>query len=385
MASRTPKHTVLFALGVLLSFAVTLSAKADQPKFDDLSVFLEALRAKADVPALAAAVIIHGEVKAARAVGVRKLGEEVRVTVDDQFHLGSCTKSITATLIAKLVEDDKLTYDTTLAEVFPELSQNMNEKFRSVTVRHLLSHRAGLPGESAPAGMTLRQVHALAGSPREQRLEYTRLMLAAPPMYAAGSRYVYSNAGYAIAGAIAERVMDTPWETLLAEQIFGPLGITSAGFGAMGTPGKIDQPWQHRLVDGRTRPIGPGPLADNPPAIGPAGTVHMNVADWARFVADHVNEGKKQGSLLKPQTYQTIHEAPFGGQYAYGWIVAPRPWANGNALTHAGSNTMNFAVVWAAPKRGFAILVMTNVGGGDVAARVDEIVGALLRKYLLDR
>ena len=177
--------------------------------------------------------------------------------------------------------------------------------------------------------------------------------------------------------------MDKPWETLLSEQVFGPLGITSAGFGAMGTPGEIDQPWQHRRADGKTRPIKPGPLADIPPAIGPAGTVHMNVADWARFVADHANEGRNEDSLLKPNKYQTIHEAPYGGEYAYGWIVAPRPWANGNALTHAGSNTSSFAVVWAAPKRDFAILVMTNVAGGDVAARVDEIVGALIRKFLL--
>ena len=383
MRIRTLKRRVFFALGVLLSFAVVLPAKADQPKYDDLSAFLEPLRAKADVPALAAAVIIDGEIKAVGVVGVRKLREEAPVTVNDQFHLGSCTKAITATLIAKLVEDEKLTWDTTPAEVFPEFSEGMNERFRSVTVRHLLSHRAGLSGESSPAGMTLLQVHALPGSPREQRLEYTRLMLAAPPAYGAGSKYVYSNAGYAIAGAMAERVMDKPWETLLAEQVFGPLGITSAGFGAMGTPGKIDQPWQHRLADGKTLPIEPGPLADNPPAIAPAGTVHMNVADWARFVADHVNEGRNKGGLLERATYRTIHQAPFGGEYAYGWIVAPRPWANGNALTHAGSNTSNFAVVWAAPKRGFAILVMTNVGGNDVAARVDEIVGALIRKFLL--
>ena len=110
----------------------------------------------------------------------------------------------------------------------------------------------------------------------------------------------------------------------------------------------------------------------------------MNVADWARFVADHVNEGRKKGRLLKRATYRAIHEAPFGGEYAYGWIVAPRPWAKGDALTHAGSNTMNFAVVWAAPKRGFAIVVMTNIAGDDVAAKVDEIVGALLQKFLLN-
>lgn len=385
MRGETLKHKVFWGLGILLSLAMALPVRAGQPKYDDLSTFLEPLRAKSDLPALAAAVVMGGKIKAVGAVGVRKLGADVPVTVDDQFHLGSCTKAMTATLIAKLVEDGKLTWDTTPAEIFPEFSASMNERFRGVTMRHLLSHRAGLPGESSPPGMTLLQVHGLPGSPRQQRLKYVRLMLAEPPAYVAGSKYVYSNAGYAIAGAMAEQVMDKPWETLMAEQVFGPLGITSAGFGAMGTPGKIIQPWQHRLADGKTRPIGPGLLSDNPPAIAPAGTVHMNVADWARFVADHVNEGKIKGGLLELATYRTIHNAPFGGEYAYGWIVAPRPWANGDALTHAGSNTMNFAVVWVAPKRGFAILVMTNVAGDDIAARVDGIVGALIGKFLLNR
>lgn len=384
MSGRTLRHTAWFGLAALLVLAPAHPVRAGEPKYDDLSAFLEPLRANAGLPALAAAVVMGGKIKTVGAVGVRKFGAKAPVTVDDRFHLGSCTKAITATLIAKLVEDGKLTWNTTPAEVFPELSESINEGFRSVTIRHLLCHRAGLPGESSPPGMTLLQVHALPGSSRQQRLEYARLMLAAPPAYAAGSKYVYSNAGYAIAGAMAERVMDQPWETLMAEQVFGPLGITSAGFGAMGSPGKIDQPWQHRLVDGKMLPIGPAPLADNPPAIGPAGTVHMNVADWARFVADHVNEGRKKGRLLKPVTYRTIHKAPFGGEYAYGWIVAPRPWAKGDALTHAGSNNSNYAVVWAAPKRGFAVLVMTNVAGGDVPAKADAIVGALIQKFLLN-
>lgn len=383
LLGETLNRAALFNLAFFLSLAVTVPVRADQPKYEDLSAFLEPLRAKAGVPALAAAVIVGGKIKAVGATGMRKFGAGVPVTVDDQFHLGSCTKAITAMLIAKLVEEGRLTWNTTTAEVFPEFSESMNEKFRSVTIRHLLNHRAGLPGKPWPSGMTFMQVHRLPGTPRQQRLEYARLMLAAPPIYTSGSKYVYSNAGFAIAGAMAERVMDTSWETLLAKRVFGPLGITSAGYGAMGAPGKIEQPWQHRFDNGRILPIKPGPLADNPPAIGPAGTVHMNVRDWARFVAEHVNEGRKRGKLLKSATYRTIHKAPFGGEYAFGWIVAPRPWAKGDALTHTGSNNSNFAVVWAAPKRGFAVLVMTNVAGGNVAVKVDEIVGALMKKFPL--
>ena len=385
MRGRTLKCAVLLGLAVSLFLPSILPARADEPKCEDLSTFLEPLRVKTGVPALAAAVVMGGKIKAVGAVGTRKFGTDVPVTVDDQFHLGSCTKAMTATLIAKLVEDDKLTWNTTPAQVFPELSAGMSEGFRSATLRHLLNHRSGLPADSSPPGMTLMHVHGLPGSPREQRLEYARLMLAATPAYEIGSEYIYSNTGFAVAGAMAERVMDKPWETLMAEEIFEPLGITSAGFGPMGTLGKIVQPYQHRLVNGNTLPIGPVPVSDNPPAIGPAGTVHMNVGDWAKFVIDHVNAGRKKGGLLKRATYRKMHKAPFGGDYAYGWVVAPRPWAKGDALTHAGSNTSNFAVVWIAPKRSFAILVMTNVAGDGVSERVDEVIRALLDKFLLHR
>lgn len=61
-----------------------------------------------------------------------------------------------------------------------------------------------------------------------------------------------------------------------------------------------------------------------------------------------------------------------------GWIAVNRPWAGGMALTHAGSNTMNYCVTWLAPKKGFAVLVCTNRGGQQAAA--DEAIGALLKQ-----
>lgn len=395
---RKPRSAVY--LGLIAALLCCDAARAADPKLEDLADLLEPLRAKHDLPALAAAVIVGGKVKAAGAVGVRKHGADVPVTGDDRFHLGSCTKAMTATLVAKLVEDGKLTWDTTLAEALPDLAEGMHEGYRSVTIRHLLCHRAGLPHEAWPPGMNFFDVHGLPGPPRQQRHEYAKRMLAVAPEYEPGSKFVYANAGFAIAGAIAEKTLDKPWETLIQEMVFTPLGITSAGFGAMGSPGKIDQPWQHQLKEGAIVPTepgppadnrpaivptDPGPLADNPPAIAPAGTVHMSVTDWAKFVADQVNEGKKKDRLLKPETYRTLHKAPFGGDYAFGWVLIPRPWAEGEALTHAGSNNSNFAVVWAVPKRGFAVLVMTNIAGEKVPAACDAVVWTLMQKFLFDR
>src|SRR5204863_8029225 len=97
-----------------------------------------------------------------------------------------------------------------------------------------------------------------------------------------GEKYIYSNAGFSIAGHMAEKVAGKSWEDLVRDKIFRPLGMTSAGFGAPGSPTKNDQPRGHK-ADGS--PVEPGPTADNPIAIGPAGTVHCSIEESSRFAA----------------------------------------------------------------------------------------------------
>jgi CubicO group peptidase (beta-lactamase class C family) len=156
---------------------------------------------------------------------------------------------------------------------------------------------------------------------------------------------------------MAEKVTGKSWEALMREKIFRPLGMTSAGFGAPGKATKNDQPRGHK-ADGS--PVEPGPGADNPVAIGPAGIVHLSIRDWAKFAAANLPSAKTK--LVKPETLEKLH-TPAAGEpkYAMGWIIADgQPWAGGPALTHAGSNTMWYAVVWLAPAKDFAVLVACN-------------------------
>jgi hypothetical protein len=106
------------------------------------------------------------------------------------------------------------------------------------------------------------------------------------------------------------------------------------------------------------------------------------VGDWAKFVIAHLQGARGESGLLKPETVETLHTPAFGGEYAAGWLVTERPWGGGQVLTHAGSNTMNFAVVWMAPIRNFAVLVATNQGGDVVPQACDEAAGMLIEKYL---
>jgi CubicO group peptidase (beta-lactamase class C family) len=290
---------------------------------------------------------------------------------------------MTATLLATLVEQGKLRWDSTIAEVFPEESRNWNAAWHSVTLEQLLAHRSGLPAEF-PRDLWAR-CWKREGTPTQQRMMLADGLLRDPPKHKAGEKFEYSNANFTIAGAMAERVTGAAWEDLMRERLYAPLGITTAGVGAPGTPGSIDQPRGHRRKGDAWTPVEPGPAADNPPAIAPAGTVHMSLPDWGKFIGAHA-KGERAGSkLLKPETYARLHTPVNGWEYAYGWGMTRRPWAapapgekDGRAITHSGSNTMWFCVVWAAPERGMAVMVATNCAGEGVPKACDDACVALI-------
>jgi len=337
-------------------------------KIDEL---LEPIRQKHELPALAGAVVAGQGLKAIGAVGVRKAGTDIAVTIEDLWHIGSDTKAMTAALIGRLVEQGKLKWETTIAEVFPDLAAPWPPAFREITLLHLLSHRAGLTANLLWAFLPQKDPI------REQRLAALKLASFIKPISVAGENYLYSNLGYVIAGTMAERAGEASWEELMKTQIFEPLGMKKVGFGGVGTPGQIDQPWGHK-EDGK--PVaGNGPDMDNPPVLGPAGRVHCSLGDWAMFIADQLRGAGGGKALLNPETYQKLHTPPFGGNYALGWGVAEREWGGGPVLTHSGSNTMNMAVVWLAPRRDFAVLVVTNQGGMTANKACNEAASALIR------
>ncbi len=336
-----------------------------------ITQLLQPIRQKFNVPAMAAAVVTSDGIKFAGAVGVRKRGTEVPVGLDDLWHLGSDGKAMTSTLIARLVERGQLRWDSTLGEISPNFSPRMNPEFQKVTLLQLLSHRAGLPANLNLADYQGDDVTSL-------RLRAVRLELAKEPQYAPGGKYAYSNLGYIIAGAVVEKITGERWEDAISNEVFKPLQMNSAGFGGTGTPGQIDQPWPH-TEDGLPTAEN-GPVMDNPPVMGPAGRIHCTIQDWGKFVQDQLRGARgESGTLLKPESYQKLQSPPFGGDYALGWMVVQRGWAGGKALNHGGDNTMNFANVWVAPQKDFAILVCVNQSGNTAFQASDQAVGALIK------
>lgn len=385
---KTKKPIGPLLLVLAISIITVLAHAAKIPEADALrtrhdsdptSQMLESIRMKHKFPALAAAVVVDGKIVATNAVGFRKQGGAQAVTVNDKFHIGSVTKSMTATVAAMMVEEGKISWTTTIGELFSDYGDQLHAGYRNVDLEQLLAHRGGAPGD-APNDLWMRAWNA-SGTPAEQRSEFVKGILARKPEVEPGTKHLYSNQGYAIAGVMLEKAAGKPWEELMRAMLFEPLGLDSAGFGAPATPGKVDQPWGHtkRMFAG-IKPVPPGPRADNPPAIGPAGTVHCSLPDLAQYVVFHLAGGQGASTLLKPESFKKLH-TPAGDDYALGWVVLERKWAGGLALMHNGSNTMFYVVIWMAPAKNCAVIVATNVGADKAFAGCDEAAAKLIDEF----
>jgi CubicO group peptidase (beta-lactamase class C family) len=374
-----------------LALAIALFAPArpapafqEAPAAADLTARLEAIRESAKLPALGGALVTLDGLQGVWVTGNRRADGTERVTAQDQWHLGSCTKSMTATLVALLVTRGDLAWETVLGDFFPELAGEMNEAYLDVTLLDLLGHRAGVPND--PHLQMLAELDTSKLSLSDQREKVVAEILKQAPVHPPHGAFLYSNFGFVIAGHIAERATGKSWETLLQELLFEPLGMTSAGFGAPGTSERCDQPRGHSPTG---EPVEPGPGADNSPVIGPAGTVHASLADWAKYVALHLAGSRgdvKVGAItLTADTFALLHrprEGP-GQGYALGWVVDERPWAGGDgtALWHNGSNTLWYCVTWLGPGNGVGVLVTTNRFTPAAQSATDQVAGLLLKEY----
>jgi CubicO group peptidase (beta-lactamase class C family) len=380
---------------------------------------------------MAAAVLRDERIIAQGVAGVRKRGTAERITREDLFLLNSCTKPMTATLVAMLVEEGRLNWTTTLGEVFADTVKPMHPGWEKVTLPQILAHRAGLrfdpdglarvfrmlraPYASVRRGAELmRTPRARLGTLPQQRLEIAREALSRPPGISPDTKYWYSNEGYILAGAVLEHLTARAWEDLMRERLFQPLGISTGGFGQPGTAGKTDQPWGHSSFVGK--PIDPGsPAAQFPWYYGPAGTAHMTITDWAKFIALHLRGDPAnphcQAALLKRDTFAELHGVAPSTTYSRGWVMrgitflatgdaAPavayraggfistaswakgtRPGDTGRRLWHGGSNGVSHSVACIAPEIDFAVLVACNRGLDIALWKTRQAVRALIRAF----
>lgn len=339
----------------------------------DLATELEEIRGELGLPALAAAAWRDGKLIEIAAVGLRKADDPTsKVTTNDEWHLGSNTKAMTALLVGIYVDRGALHWDDTLGKLFA--GDKLDPAYRAITLDQVLRHESGAPAE--PPAELWKQLWADSEKLDDTvaRARFVKATLAAPPAQAAGT-FVYSNTNYMIAGAALEKVTGKRWQDLMKTELFGKLDMKSCGFGAPGSKAVVDQPRGH---DAGGTSIEPGPAADNPPGLGPAGTVHCSLADYGKFL-NLFATGEPAG-LVTPETLQHLTTKAGSERmgYAGGWMVVINK--RGKLLLHSGSNTMWYVTAMVAPGDHLAFVVATNKGDPAIEGSLEPLFGRYAEK-----
>src|SRR5204863_3462637 len=209
------RHMVRTALLLTIPCAVVRAqTRSPSDPIRDLDAYTSKAVADWKVPGLAIAVVKDGRIVFAKAYGVRELGKPAPVDTQTLFAIGSTTKAMTAASIGMLVDEGKLRWDDRVTRILPSFQLADPYTTRELTVRDLLTHRAGLGNADVLWYRT-------DNSPEED----VRRVRFAEPAYSLRSSFIYQNIMYAVAGQIVAAASGMPWEQFVRTRIFSPVGM----------------------------------------------------------------------------------------------------------------------------------------------------------------
>src|SRR3954468_7106843 len=269
-------------------------------------------------PGATVAILDGGEVGGA-ADGVLNRRTGVEATPDSLFQIGSITKVWTATLAMQLVDEGLLDLDEPIIKYLPGFQVAEPEVTRSVTARHLLSHTSGIDGD----------LFLDTGRGDDCLEKYVAAMADLKQNHPLGATMSYCNSGYIVLGRLIEVVRGKTWDTVLREQLFTPLGLTSAGT-------LQEEALLGGAATGRIEPPGADELVVTPQwgiyrSCGPAGLIHMTATDLLSFARLHLAGGVtadgtrllSEESVTAMQKPEVETRAPYtlGSHWSRGWIL----------------------------------------------------------------
>ena len=318
------------------------------------------------VPGMSVAVVKDGQVVHAKGYGVRRVGEPTPVDADTLFGIASNTKAFTCTALSILAEDGRLDWDDPVTKHLPEFQMYDPWVTREVTLRDLVTHRAGLG---------LGQGDLMWWPATEfTRREIVRGIRYLKPVSSLRSRYAYSNVMYVTAGEVVAEVSGRSWDDFLRERIFVPLGMSRTNTSVSASSSNVATP--HLLVKGRPSPVAPMP-ADN---CGAAGAINSSASDMARWLRMLLECGRRgasggEGCVLKPDSIQRLWSAqialgtpgpPTGLEalranfVAYGLGFGLRDYRGRKLVTHAGGLPGYVSQVALVPEERLGLVILTN-------------------------
>jgi CubicO group peptidase (beta-lactamase class C family) len=343
--------------GLLLACAVALAA--DASRID--AIFAPLANRKS--PGVAVLVRQHGATILQRGYGLRDLRARAPIDARTNFRLASFTKQFTAMAVMLLVHDGQLRYDERLSEIFPDFPVYG----RAVTVRHLLTHTAGLPDyEDLMDGGSWSETRQIQDDD-----VLALLKRAATPKFAAGTRWAYSNSGYVVLGLIVAKASGVPFGDFLRRRIFQPLGMDRTLAYVKGRNNVPDRALGHSRQGESFVETDQSPTSAT---LGDGG-IYSNLEDlakWDQALAGHLllSEAEMKPALTAARLAdgsETRWPAGPGGDnlnpgkpvaYGFGWFLDPYA---GRARTwHYGSTVGFSTAIERFPAEQLTVVVLCN-------------------------
>src|SRR5438034_2059323 len=309
------------------------------------------------VPGLAIAVVFQDEVVYAKGFGVRDVNTKALVDADTVFQLASVSKPIGSTVVAELVGEGKINWDSKLSVLDPDFAMFDPWVTREITIRDMYSHRSGLPDH---AGDLLEHL-------RFTRAEILHRLRYQHPDSSFRSHYAYTNFGMTEAAVAAAQAYELEWEALCQEKLYKPLGMTSTSSRYADFVTRSNKALGHVLVDGKWVQK----FKRDPDAQSPTGGVSSSVNDLAKWLRLQLGNGKFDGKQVvdNDALVETHHPQLLTGFnpftqlptfYGWEWNVVYDP--DGRLrLNHSGAFGLGAATyVNLVPGEQLGIVVLTN-------------------------
>jgi CubicO group peptidase (beta-lactamase class C family) len=280
-----------------LLIAATLGATPahaqGNPKADEFDRYVTRALGQWKTTGLAIAVVKDGRIVFAKGYGVREIGRPAPVDTSTLFAVASTTKAMTAAAIGILVDEGKVRWDDPVTKHIPRFRLQDPWVTREITVRDLLTHRAGLDNAD--------YLWYVSDFPIDTIVDRVAML---KPAYSMRSSFIYQNVMYIVAGEVVSAASGMPWAEFVRRRIFEPIGMRNTYAVASLVPSGSNAATPHFRYGGDTIAVA---RRDRSQVLGPAGDVWSNVADmsrWARFLLD---SGRVDGkALLEPATWAEL-------------------------------------------------------------------------------
>ena len=342
----------------------------------DLKTIVENVRVKNKIPGMAIAVVKADTILEMFTLGYRRNGHPEKIQLDDRFHIGSNTKSMTSFVAGHLVEKGKIDWSTRFIDLYPEWKTMIDPRYWDITLKALLSHRGKIQAFWTDVEFDSIFIEKQAKS--VQRKEFNKYALNRSPITPDSMGFLYSNAGYSIAAQMLEKVSDQTWEELMVNVFNDDLNL-NIGFS---WPNKSDehQPWGHKTVNGKLIPCPPNSDDDfSLDWLEPGGDVNISLHNYCKFIQLNLQGLLGNDNYLKSATYDILHNDRNGQIYAYGWANENK---DGRSYSfHSGSAGTFFTHAVIEKSESIAYIFMFNSGSPDDREMIPRLTGQMEKMY----